>query len=158
MSGAPGTSNGPTAPPPVPTPAPLATAGPAAEPPDPTPDGAPLRAEQRRVLDVLLHRFDDAYGWWQKAYSTAAETALSFVGLAIIVAVLAIEAVPGYDPFDTAELVALVVAATVITLAGVTGRAVTVTAATRAQRSGNEALLAAADMLKQTREPPGGDS
>ena len=114
---------------------------------------SPLEKEQARVLDVLVRRFDAAYKWWDRAYSTAAETAVSFVGLAIIVAVLVLEAIPGSDPFDTAELIALVAAATVITLAAITGRAVAVSAAARAQAGANDALLVAAGMRKKADEP-----
>lgn len=113
------------------------------------PDASPRKPDEARVLDVLVRRVEATYGWWDKAYSTAAETALSFVGLTIIVALLVLEAIPGSDPFDSTELVAFVTAATVITLAGVLGKAMRTTGAAQAQKGANDALLAAAQMRKR---------
>ena len=50
-------------------------------------------------------------------------------------------------------VIALVAAASVITLAAITGRAVAVSAAARAQEGANDALLVATGLRKRVSEP-----
>lgn len=101
------------------------------------------------LIESLLASANGAYKWWERAYRTGMETAVSFIGLTIVVTPLILQALPLGDLFSDVQFVALVGAGTVITLAAVTGRAVKGKAAAQAQGKTDAILQAASQRLRQ---------